>query len=977
MSKDSVTITLTINGEEQQLIVLRNHSLLDVLRDKGYASVKRGCNVGDCGICTVLFDGHPLRSCLMRAVNAEGHAIVTLEGLGDGYRLHPIQQAFAETGGFQCGFCTPGMILTAKALLDRSPDPSEDEIREALGGVICRCTGYVRVVDAVQRAAAMLRGESLKSPIVMEQTLPEDIEKLELPEGFYRRDGSRAPLPPLVLTPVDMEKTQIVGKPEVKVDAVKLVRGRPVYTDDVRLDGMLYGELLASPHAHARIVSIDASQARKLTGVHAVLTHEDIPRVKYASGGQSYPQPPPFDQVCLDNKVRHEGDRVAVVAAETRELARKALRMIQVEYEMLPAVVDPEEAMQDGAPVIHDEPDTEGIYDTEHNIVHRIETEVGDVEAVFATAEYIFEGEYRTSKQQHAHLEPHACITYWDEDDRLVIRTSTQVPFHVRRMVAPLIGLPVKQIRVIKPRIGGGFGNKQEMILEDLCAHLTLATGRPVRMEYTRKQEFTSSRSRHPQIIRYKIAVNDGKIEAADLYLIGDTGAYGTHGLTVQMVGGFKGLTLYNPPNARFVCDVVYTNTPPSGAFRGYGSMQCQYGIEVLVDEIAEHLGLDVVKFKRNNWIKVGEPMHLAKQLGEGREGYDQAMETSGLVQCVAAGLKATDYYAKRQANQQQGDGPLRRGIGMSVMMHGSGIAGLDMAAATLKMNDDGSFNLLVGATDLGTGSDTILAQIAAEELSIPIEDLIVYSSDTDFTPFDKGAYASSTTYISGGAVRKAALKIKDQIRKHAATMLEIDEPESLVLQDRKVVARDGRSLTLAEVALSSLHQQNQHQIMTTASHLSYVSPPPVASQFTEVVVDVETGQITVERLLMAVDCGRVINPITAAGQVEGGLAQALGFAHCEEMVFDGEGHLTNPRLGPYRIYMANEMPAIDVIFVQTDEPTGPFGAKSVAEICMDGVAPALVSAVHDATGVWIRELPLTPERVWRALQEADLKYSC
>ncbi|MCK4692162.1 MAG: xanthine dehydrogenase family protein molybdopterin-binding subunit, partial [Anaerolineales bacterium] len=265
--------------------------------------------------------------------------------------------------------------------------------------------------------------------------------------------------------------------------------------------------------------------------------------------------------------------------------------------------------------------------------------------------------------------------------------------------------------------------------------------------------------------------------------------------------------------------------------------------------------------------------------------------------------------------------------------------------------------------------SDTILAQIAAEELSIPIEDLIVYSSDTDFTPFDKGAYASSTTYISGGAVRKAALKIKDQIRKHAATMLEIDEPESLVLQDRKVVARDGRSLTLAEVALSSLHQQNQHQIMTTASHLSYVSPPPVASQFTEVVVDVETGQITVERLLMAVDCGRVINPITAAGQVEGGMAQALGFAHCEEMVFDDEGHLTNPRLGPYRIYMANEMPAIDVIFVQTDEPTGPFGAKSVAEICMDGVAPALVSAVHDATGVWIRELPLTPERVWQALQ--------
>ncbi|TET81969.1 MAG: xanthine dehydrogenase [Anaerolineales bacterium] len=969
MRNDLATIMLTINNEEKRLIVHPKHSLLDALRDEGYASVKRGCDVGDCGICTVLFDGYPLRSCLIRAVDAEGHAIVTLEGLSDGHHLHPIQQAFTETGGFQCGFCTPGMILTAKALLDRSPDPSEDQIREALGGVICRCTGYVRVVEAVQRAAAMLRGESLEPTVVLEQTLPEDTTDLKLPEGFYRRDGSRAPLPPLVLTPVHMEKTQVVGKAEVKVDAMKLVRGRPVYTNDVRLDGMLYGELLTSPHAHARIVSIDASRARGLPGVYAVLTHEDLPRVKYASGGQSYPQPPPFDQVCLDNKVRHEGDRVAVVAAETRALARKALQLIKVEYEVLSVVIDPEEAMQDGAPVIHDEPDTEGIYDIEHNIVHHIEAEVGDVEAAFATAEHIFEGEYRTPKQQHAHLEPHACITYWDEDDRLVIRTSTQVPFHVRRMVAPLIGLPVKQIRVIKPRIGGGFGNKQEMILEDLCAHLTLATGRPVCMEYTRKQEFTSSRSRHPQIIRYKIAVNDGKIEAADLYLIGDTGAYGTHGLTVQMVGGFKGLTLYNPPNARFICDVVYTNTPPCGAFRGYGSMQCQYGIEVLVEEIAEHLGLDVVAFKRDNWIKVGEPMHLAKQMGEGREGYEQALETSGLEQCVAAGLEATDYYAKRQANRQQGDGSLRRGIGMSVMMHGSGIAGLDLAAATLKMNDDGSFNLLVGATDIGTGSDTILAQIAAEVLGIPVADLIVYSSDTDFTPFDKGAYASSTTYISGGAVRKAALKIKDQIRKHAAMMLEIDEPESLVLQDRKVVALDGSSLTLAEVALSSLHQQNQHQIMATASHMSYVSPPPVASQFAEVVVDIETGQVTVERLLMAVDCGRVINPITAAGQVEGGMAQALGFAHCEEMVFDSEGHLTNPRLGQYRIYMANEMPAIDVIFVQTDEPTGPFGAKSVAEICMDGVAPALVSAVHDATGVWIRELPLTPERVWRALQ--------
>ncbi|HHH82755.1 MAG TPA: xanthine dehydrogenase, partial [Chloroflexi bacterium] len=867
---------------------------------------------------------------------------------------------------------TPAQILSAKALLDQNPDPTEDEIRKSLNGVLCRCTGYVRGVEAVKRAAAILRGEKVSPYTHVEQTLPDEVEQIELPEAFYRRDGGRNPLPPLVITPRAMPPTRILGKPEVKIDARKLAQGRPVFTDDLHLDGMLYGALLTSPHAHARIRNIDASRARALPGVHAVLTYKDIPRVKYASGGQSYPQPLPYDQVSLDDKVRHVGDRVAIVAAETPEIAQRALELIEVDYEVLPAVVDPERAMQDGAPVIHDEPDTEGIYDAQHNVVHHIAAEVGDVEQAFAEADHLFEGEYRTPKQQQVHLEPHVCITYLDEDDRLVIRTSTQVPFHIRRMVAPLIGLPVRRIRVIKPRIGGGFGNKQELILEDLCAHLTLATMRPVRMVYSRTQEFTSSRSRHANIIRYRIGVKEGKVTAASLYLIGDTGAYGAHGLTVNMVGGFKGLTLYNPPNARFICDVVYTNTPPAGAFRGYGAMQCQYGIEVLMEEIADKLGLDVVEFKRSNWLKIGEPMHLSKQLGEGREGVEQAIQSSALAQCVDVGLRATDFKSKRRQHRSQNARYLH-GIGMAVVMHGSGIANLDMAAATLKMNDDGSFNLLIGATDLGTGSDTILAQMAAEVLGIPLEDVIVYSSDTDFTPFDKGAYASSTTYISGGAVRKAALRIKDQILEHAKLMLDISDPSDLVLENRKVIAPDGRSVTLAEIALSSLHQQNQHQIMATASHMSPLSPPPTAAQFAEIVVDTQTGRISVERLLMVVDCGRVINPITAAGQVEGGMAQALGFTLTEEMLFDQEGHPLNPNLAKYHIPRAAEMPAMDVIFVQTDEPSGPFGAKSVAEISIDGVAPAIASAIHDATGVWMRELPYTPERVKSALQRAKM----
>jgi len=925
----------------------------------------------------------------VRAVQAEGREVTTVEALArnrvfsekPGFlELHPIQRAFIETGAIQCGYCTPAQILTAKALLDRNPNPTEEEIREAMAGMLCRCTGYVKIVQAVQRAAAVLRGEEVGPFEPLKATLAPGESPADLLGQYYRVADDGASRPPLVISPPEMRPLRVVGRPEPRVDGVKLATGRPVFTDDIKLDGMLYGALLTSPHAHARIKRIDASRARALPGVHAVLTHEDIPRVKYASGGQSYPQPPPYDQVVLDDKVRHVGDRVAVVAAETPEQAARALRLIEVEYEVLPHVLDPEEAMREGAPIVHDEPDTEGIYDPRRNIVHHIEAENGDREAQWAKADYVFEGEYRTSQQQQAHIEPHVCITYWDEDGRLVVRTSTQVPFHIRRMLAPLIGLPVKHIRVVKPRIGGGFGNKQEMILEDLCAHLTIATGRPVRMEYTRYQEFASSRSRHPQIMRYKVGVTDEmEVVATELYLIGDTCAYGTHGLTVQMVGGQKGLTLYNALYSKFVCDVVYTNKPTPGAFRGYGAMQCFFGIETLMSEIADQMGWDVVEFKRKNWIKQGEELLLAKALGEGREGFVQVIRTSGLEQCVRVGLEAVDWYNKRGRNRVSSEKPdfLRRGVGMAVMLHGSGIAGLDMGAATIKMNDDGSFNLLIGATDLGTGSDTILAQMAAEELGVPVDDMIVYSSDTDFTPFDKGAYASSTTYISGGAVRKAALKVAEQIKEHAARMLGLESPlpsqgegrRGWELRDRKVIAPDGRALTLAQVALSSLHQQDQHQIIASASHMSYESPPPFGAQFVEVAVDTETGQVTVERVLMVVDAGRVINPITASGQVEGGLQQGIGFAHCEEMVYDEKGRLVNPRFGLYHVYKCNEMPRLEVIFVQTDEPTGPFGAKSVAEIPLDGVAPAMADAIHDATGVWIREVPFTPERVWRALR--------
>jgi len=1006
MSSDRTkAITLTINDEEKTLQVHAGDTLLDALRAASYTSVKYGCGTGDCGACTVLLDGEPVHSCQMRAVRAAGHRVFTVEGLApfparEIDDLHPIQRAFVETGAIQCGYCTPAQMLAAKALLDRNSDPTRAQIEEALSGVLCRCTGYVKIVQAVERAAALMRGEEVAPFRHLEGTLAEDQSPRDLLGAFYAIPGDgRHPRTTLVISPPEMEPLDVVGESALKVDGVKLAAGHPVFTDDVKMEGMLYGALLTSPHAHARIKSIDAREARALEGVRAVLTHEDIPRVKHASGGQSYPQPPPFDQVCLDNKVRHVGDRVAVVAADTPRLARRALRLIDVEYEVLPHVLDGEAARASGSPVIHDEPDTEGIYNVEHNIVHHIEADEGDADEQWSKADLVFEREYRTSQQQQAHIEPHVCITYWDEDGRLVVRSSTQVPFHIRRMLAPLIGLAEKDIRVIKPRIGGGFGSKQEMLLEDLCAHLTLATGRPVRMEYNRREEFTSSRSRHPTVQRYRMGVTeDMEVVATELDLLGDTGAYGTHGLTVNMVAGQKGLTLYNTPYSSFICDVVYTNKPTPGAFRGYGAMQCFFGIETMMAEIADKMGWDVVAFKRKNWIKEGESLLMAKALGEGREGFEQSIHSSGLEECVRVGVEAMDWYEKRgklnegPVQQSWASGPVRRGIGMAVMGHGSGIAGLDMGAATIKINDDASFNLLIGATDIGTGSDTILAQMAAEVLGVPLDDIIVTSSDTDFTPFDKGAYASSTTYISGGAVRKAARQVADQIRRHAALMLGVELQEDggageqgsegaddpgvrladLELREEAVWFPDGRSVTLEQVALSSLHQQNQHQIMATGSNMSYDSPPPFGAQFVEVAVDTETGEVTVERVLMVSDAGRVINPITASGQVEGGITQGLGFAMCEEMVYDDDGHLVNPRLGPYHVYKADEMPEIEVIFVQTDEPTGPFGAKSVAELSIDGIAPAIADAIHDATGVWLREVPFTPERVWRALREAE-----
>lgn len=996
-------LPLNINGAEVEVEAQPGDSLLRTLRALGYFGVKFGSETGGDGASTVLVDGKPVDSVVYLAAQAQGKRIETIEALGEhpqkGWKtsrgLHPLQQAFVDSGAIQSGYSVPAMVLVAKHLLEKNPNPTEAQVRDALSGVLDRESGYVKPVQAILHAAAVMRGEVDPDSSIIPW---DDLSSLFTPPSGESGPRAGEPLPsstgtavrvlPKVLVAPETETWKRVGSPEPKVDAIKLVQGKPAFAADVEMRGLLHAKVLKSPLPHARIKRIDASKARALPGVAAVLTHQDIPRVVYSTAGQSDPIPGPLDTFSLDHKVRHVGDRVAFVAAETPEIAEQALKLIEVEYEQLTPILDLREAMQEGAPVIHDEPEYVDFAESDRNrnLAAHIRIDINDVEKGFKEADYVFEHEYEVPKVQQAHIEPHVCLTYWDEDDRLVIRTSTQVPFHVRRMLAPVLGLPIKRIRVIKPRIGGGFGGKQEVQIEDVAAHLTIATGRPVMYEYTREEEFTSSRSRHPMRIRMKTGVKkDGTITANEMYALSDTGAYGCHALTVTGNTGHKAMALYvgdgayrQKPNIRFYADIVYTNTPPSGAFRGYGVPQGFWAVERHMERIASELGMDPLEFRLKNALRAGELQPFSTAWSEGREPRPETIETNGLEECVRQGRAAIGWdqkYGNQEWKHIPGKPYLRKGIGVAIVMQGTAIPYLDMGGASIKMNDDGSFNLLVGATDLGTGSDTVLAQMAAEVLGVLLEDIIVYSSDTDFTPFDKGAYASSTTYISGAAVVKAAEQVADRIRRRAAMILnargegpEVD-PGEVHLADKQAISLDGRAVTLEEIGHHSLHHEDQEQIMAVGSYMSEVAPPPFAAQFAEVTVDIETGQVVVDKLVMAVDSGIIVNPVTASGQIEGGMTQALGYAVCEELRYDEHGRARETSWRDYHIFRAHEMPDLETIFVETFEPSHPFGVKAVAEIPMDGVAPAVGNAILDACGASLDKNPATPERVWRALK--------
>ena len=756
-----------------------------------------------------------------------------------------------------------------------------------------------------------------------------------------------------------------------KIDGMGLVTGKPAFTDDLAPADALVVKVLRSPHAFARIKNIRTDAALNLPGVACVLTWRDVPRVIITRAGQGYPEPSPRDRFVLDEYVRHVGDDVAVVGAESDHAAAAALRAIEVDYEVLDPVLDFESA-EGHTSVIHPETEAHEMFpigfDPARNIASAYEMQVGDVDAVTAEAEVVLKRRFHTQAQAHVALEPHSVATWLDLHDRLNVMTSTQTPFHVRRIIADALERPLGSIRVIKPRVGGGFGGKQQVTGELFAALVTLCTDRAAKLIYTRQEVFTSTSCRHAMRLDVTLAADRrGKLRAIDLRILSDTGAYGEHSLTTFMVAGAKTLPLYNRVDAvRFGGKTVYTNQPTAGAFRGYGAIQGNFALESTLNELAIELSLDPAELRRINMIREGETSPVFAIMGEGTAGVAMNVESCKLDVCLERALEMIGWPEK--SPRRLVDADRARGLGLAIAMQGSGIPAIDMAAATLKLNDQGSFNLLIGATDLGTGSDTILAQMAADVLGVSTNQIIVYSSDTDQTPFDTGAYASSTTYVSGHAVVKAATALRDLILEAGARRLSA-LPAETTFDGETVRARNGESIALADLSTELFYSRNQQQLCVTESYVCEQSPPPYMAALAEVEVDLRTGEFTLEDYVAVVDCGTTINPNLARVQVEGGLVQGIGMAMFEDVHVSPQGRLQTADLISYRIPARTDVPRLRVEFAESNEPTGPFGAKSVGEIGIDTPPAAIAAAVHAATGVWVRDLPITPEKILRAMR--------
>lgn len=934
-------ITLNVNGQQHQLAVEPQWTLAQVLREElRLTGTKIGCDTGDCGACSVLANGKPILSCLTLAATVEGIDILTIEGLADSGHLHPLQESFLEHGAFQCGYCTPGMILTAKSFVDANDARSEESIREHLSGNLCRCTGYQKIIDATKEIA-------------------DDSEQI----AASRLRQSSTPQEPF------------------RIDGVAQVTGAAKFTDDFVLPRMLYGKILRSPHTHARILSIDTSKARRLPGVLAVMTGPELP-TKYGILPSSQDE----TALCID-KARFVGDPIAAVAATDELTAQEAIRLIDVQYEHLPSILTIEDAFRADRPKIHEETKYE------NNVAKHVELEFGDVAQGFAEADYVREDEFFYAANTHAMMEPHCAVASFElpahsdnyRDGHLTLWSATQTPHYVHRTLARVLDMPASHVRVIKPHVGGGFGGKSEALALEFCAAwLSIKTSRPVKITYTREEVFYSHRGRHATKIWVKTGVKkDGTITAIQYRAWLDGGAYGSYGVVTSYYTG-QFLTMpYKVPCYKFESYRLHTNKPPAGPKRGHGAPQPRFAFEVHLDRIAEALGIDPADMRLRNLV---EPNSMTVN--------SLRITSCGIRECIEKVVEASGWREKR------GKLPRGRGIGLAASAYISGAAkeiywlGLPHSAAIVKIDRGGGVTVFTGASDIGQGSSTAIALIVAETLGVGIHNVKVYEADTDLTPVDLGSYSSRVTFMAGNAALRAAQQLREKLLHAASEKLNAAPHDLAIGSERVFVSGDPtRSLSFVEAAraaeakfgpLSAVGSYTPSPLGGTYKGAG-AGPSPSYSFTAHVVeleVDEETGQVTIHKVWSAHDCGKALNRRMVEGQIEGCVYMGIGEALYESLSFTKsrtrgngvaslDGLLRSSSLLHYKIPTSLDTPPITTFIIETIDPEGPLGAKEAGEGPILAVAPAVANAIHDAIGASLSSVPMAPEEILSALDRS------
>lgn len=932
----STTLEITVNGTEETLTVPADRRLMDILRDDlMLTGTKNGCSQGVCGACTVLVDGQLVRSCLSLAGSLNGCEIKTVEGLADGEELSIVQQAFLDEGAIQCGFCMSGMIVAATSFVDQLVEmPSDDEIRHAISGNLCRCSGYVKVVDAVRLAATRkLGGDAAES----------------------------------TGTP---DTGEAVGTTMSRLEARGKATGQSKFTGDMVIHGMLHGAVLGSPHEHARIISYDVSAALALPGVKAVVTGADLQNLHMGLAIK--------DETALAiGKVRYLGEPVAAVAAVDEATARQALLLIDVVYEDLPAVFTPEEAMAPDAPILHE--DLENYVKTlpilcSGNVTSEAELIVGDVEKGFAESDVIIENVYETSAQYHAYLEPVNALAEVDAEGKITVWSSTQSVYRVQANLSDSLGIPHSKIRAIAPRVGGAFGAKTEITVQQIAVLLAQRTKRPVRVVLDRSEDMMTMRVRHPAKIRVKSGVKaDGTFMAQEFEVLMDGGAYADDSPIVMMLALYVSVGPYRVPHSATTGKVVYTNKMRSGAFRGYGNPQATFARESQIDAIAEHLGMDPIELRLKNLMQDGDRWLDGK-----------VVDNISLRQCLERVRDEAGWTEKRGR-----DGGASRGLGVSAIAH---VCGHLTTSAIIRLLEDGTISVNTSAVDLGQGSDTVIAQMAASALGLSTDQVNIVVPDTDASPYNSGTQASRVTYMVGRAIGSAADDVKHKLFQHAAEIFDCEASDLSLLPGGRVgiAGPNGTSISFRDISLRA-HWAKGGPIFGSGSfvyedvaidpqHVTAKGFMPVSTfgtfifgaQIADVSVDQETGKITVDEVWSCHDVGKAINPGAVDGQIHGGVVQGLGYCLVEEMVWDG-GRVVNPSFMDYKIPASLDVPLkIHPIVIENAEPSHPFGAKGVGEPPIIGISAAVSNAVRNATGARVRTIPMTPERTLTALKEVS-----